>query len=744
MIAGRRNSCVLSIAALLAACTIHPAGAATNLISDQLVDGLGHPYRTPDGSVATLDDLGLGLPPSGNTRPVKLVPWTLFAGEVSQMAHVGDQILIGRVTGRVVQYDLAGTRATQPVLEIGAAREAFSVLGPPSGQGLRGLAPHPQFETNGLLYTMHRELAAGGAATHGDLTAPYHYVLGEWNLHQVVDGQPAFRSVLRVGYTETDHAGGQIGFNPVAVPGDADYGLLYAGFGDGGGACSGSTTCLDQFGYGQEMSTIQSAVIRINPVAEGASAYTIPSDNPFLAANDPGGLIPDEMYAKGFRNPSTMMFSQLDGRLFVGDISQNTVEEINLIESGHNYGWGLQEGTLLYTDLTNADDSARYLPLGDGSDTTLIEADFFGKNASGAAVSFLGINRLNDGFTSPVAQFSHEAAGGTRSAAVTGTVYSGSLASALDGLFLFGNLSRDELYFSHAADLVNDERPAQVYELTQLFDLRGVRVRLGDLVASERANYRFGQDGQGELYLMSKANRMIYRFEDLDPGELAGDLDHSAVVDGADFLRGQRGDWSAESLALWEENLGVSIVVGTPVQVVPEPGAASLGLIVAWVGLGRSRRGRGSLRERSLRERSLRERSLRERSLRERSLREREVITLSSFARRSGGDSAITRGAPASRCDSANDCFPQAKRSRAQHSRAQHSFPFPLPQSTHRQHVPRRVTDPLLGDCHDRLGNPLRGRQIRRGGGSVLARARPSQFVDVGAQGCQSDRPQPG
>ena len=147
---------------------------------------------------------------------------------------------------------------------------------------------------------MHREVG-GGAATHGTPGAAAHYVLGEWYFAQPADSSPIFRSVLRVGYPATDHAGGQIGFNPAAEPSDADYGLLYAGFGDGGGACSGSRECIDQFGFGQDWSTVQSAVIRIDPRSGGGNPYSIPTGNPFQLAGDPDSAIPDEIFAKGFR-----------------------------------------------------------------------------------------------------------------------------------------------------------------------------------------------------------------------------------------------------------------------------------------------------------------------------------------------------------------------------------------------------------------------------------------------------------
>jgi hypothetical protein len=330
-----------------------------------------------------------------------------------------------------------------------------------------------------------------------------------------------------VGYSATAHGGGQIAFNPAAHPGDADYGMLYAGFGDGGGPCAMSDTCIDQFHYGQDFSTIQAGIIRINPLQHGKDSYTVPADNPFTARQDHEKKIPGELFAKGFRNPSTMMFDQKTGRLFVGDISQNSIEEINLVEKGRNYGWGTRDGTWLYTDLTDTDNKLRYIPYGDGSDVMATEAGYDGKDRQGMPTAFQHINRKQDGFTYPVAQFSHHENGGI-AAIVTGTVYHGTMAPALKGLFLFGNLSLDNIFYAHEEDLVNDQAPGKVFELN-LLDSTGTPGSLSEIVmeevgsekkhlpaqaqAGKRINIRFGQDNAGDIYLVSKYNNVIYQLQ---------------------------------------------------------------------------------------------------------------------------------------------------------------------------------------------------------------------------------------
>jgi glucose/arabinose dehydrogenase len=52
-----------------------------------------------------------------------------------------------------------------------------------------------------------------------------------------------------------------------------------------------------------------------------------------------------EIYAFGFRNPWRWSFDRLTGLLWVADVGQNALEEVNRVELGGNYGWRCFEGT---------------------------------------------------------------------------------------------------------------------------------------------------------------------------------------------------------------------------------------------------------------------------------------------------------------------------------------------------------------------------------------------------------------
>ena len=84
------------------------------------------------------------------------------------------------------------------------------------------------------------------------------------------------------------------------------------------------------------------------------TSYTIPPDNPFVSINTcpqgfgGGAMGCPEIYAYGLRNPWRWSFDSLTGELWVGDVGQGDWEEVDVIESGGNYGWNIREGAHCY------------------------------------------------------------------------------------------------------------------------------------------------------------------------------------------------------------------------------------------------------------------------------------------------------------------------------------------------------------------------------------------------------------
>jgi len=145
------------------------------------------------------------------------------------------------------------------------------------------------------------------------------------------------RLVLRLAHHRFNHKGGQIQFGPDR--------MLYAGFGDGGGAG-------DPDRAAQSLRRLAGKLVRIEP--RPAGGYAIPRDNPFRGRRGARG----EIYAYGLRNPYRFSFDRARGHLTVGDVGQDAVEEIDFVPNrrgrrraprgGYNFGWSLFEGRSRY------------------------------------------------------------------------------------------------------------------------------------------------------------------------------------------------------------------------------------------------------------------------------------------------------------------------------------------------------------------------------------------------------------
>jgi glucose/arabinose dehydrogenase len=115
-------------------------------------------------------------------------------------------------------------------------------------------------------------------------------------------------------------------------------GYLYIGVGDGG---SGG----DPKGHGLNTQTLLGNLLRIDVHPSNTNdPYAIPADNPFI--ND--ACCKPEIYSYGWRNPYRFSFDRITGDLWVPDVGQNEIEEINIVVSGGNYGWNAYEGTQRY------------------------------------------------------------------------------------------------------------------------------------------------------------------------------------------------------------------------------------------------------------------------------------------------------------------------------------------------------------------------------------------------------------
>lgn len=241
----------------------------------------------------------------------------------------------------------------------------------PNEAGLLGLAFHPAYRQNRQVFLSYTKRGS-----------PLVSVISRFSAS--ADGRTldpnSERTILTLAQPFGNHNGGQISFGP--------DGHLYAGFGDGGAGG-------DPQGNGQNTHTLLGAMLRID--VDGAEPYGVPADNPFAS----GGGRP-EIYAWGLRNPWRWSFDSSTGELWVGDVGQNRIEEIDRIEKGGNYGWNIREGT------------APYRPRGRGS----------------------------AGLIDPVAEYEHDLG-----CSVTGGyVYRGADIPALSGTYVFGDFCSGRIW----------------------------------------------------------------------------------------------------------------------------------------------------------------------------------------------------------------------------------------------------------------------------------------------------------
>ena len=195
-----------------------------------------------------------------------------------------------------------------------------------SGEGgLLGLAFHPNYAENGYFYVSYT------------VAGPFRSRISRFtrSADSPERADPASELVLiEIPQPFSNHNGGDLAFGP--------DGYLYASFGDGG---SGG----DPLENGEDPTTLLGSMLRFDvdgggslPDCGGSTAnYTIP-DN--VLADGPGEVC-DEIYAYGLRNPFRFSFDRQTGTLWVADVGQGALEEVDIVQNGDNLGWNTYEGT---------------------------------------------------------------------------------------------------------------------------------------------------------------------------------------------------------------------------------------------------------------------------------------------------------------------------------------------------------------------------------------------------------------
>lgn len=214
--------------------------------------------------------------------------------------------------------------------------------------------------------------------------------------------------------------------------------------------------------------------------------YRVAGSNPFM-----GKAGVDEIFAYGFRNPWRFSFHPSTDTLIVADVGQNMLEEVDLVRAGDNYGWNLKEGTFRFDPVEGT--------VGDD------------------------LTGLPGGLNDPVVQYDHD-----EGTSITGGfVYHGSAIPELTGKYVFGDFS-SSFFAADGRLLYADLGTGLIKELKLGTDDR-------DLGLYVKA---FGQDADGELYLLAGTNLgpfgdggAVLKIVDVCTSRIPGDINGDCVVD---------------------------------------------------------------------------------------------------------------------------------------------------------------------------------------------------------------------
>jgi hypothetical protein len=466
----RPNTCILALLAIAA-----PATAQTTN------DPFPQPIQASDG-VVRVDVMEFASIPDRNGQAARMM---LLVHEPGTRRY-----FVNDMVGPIYQIGEDGSAVTEYV-DINDPRWRMEVQARGRERGFQSFAFHPQFGQAGTpgfgkFYTW---ADVTDTAPPPDFTPDgdgdsHDTVLLEWTARNpaapAYDGD-APRQLLRLQQPYSNHNAGLIAFNPLAAPGDADYGMLYIGVADGG---SGG----DPLNMAQNMTSPFGKILRIDPLGSNSAngRYGIPADNPFVSRGE-GTL--GEIWALGVRNPQRFGWDRANGRMYVADIGQNTVEELSPASAGANLGWNIWEGSFRYSGRAGVDTNS---PRGDAS------------------------------MTFPVAEWDHQDPVLTGRSAATGVVvYRSGAIPQLEGRILFGDMPSGEIFHVSADNPPNGGQDA-IRRI--LFNVGGEARTLLELIRAKnaeqgkepasRTDLRFGIGPGGRVFILNKHDGTIRVFGD--------------------------------------------------------------------------------------------------------------------------------------------------------------------------------------------------------------------------------------
>jgi glucose/arabinose dehydrogenase len=332
-------------------------------------------------------------------------------------------------------------------------------------RGLHSIAFPPDYATSGLFYVV--LTPSTGARAHHDLVLEHSrsaadpYVADMAVKREILN----LEGVPQSGLFSNLHNAYMAKFGP--------DGMLYVGMGDGGGSCNDNPGFEDS---PQDIANPHGKLLRFD--LKAAAPYGA-ADNPFVADGDPRVL------HYGLRNPFRFGWDAATGDLYIGDVGQDTHEELNVAPKdakGLNFGWASKEG-----------DETTCTARKQRPNTTVTAPIFFTTHGGGSGLA-------PPCSTSPFCDFS---------SIVAGAVYRGSALASLKGAFLFGDWASDNMAaLYHCGDKTSDVTVID-YVRDANFPDNGYLTKVGSGTPDLESITAIVEDHANELYLVANGNSLL-------------------------------------------------------------------------------------------------------------------------------------------------------------------------------------------------------------------------------------------
>jgi glucose/arabinose dehydrogenase len=352
----------------------------------------------------------------------------LYPIELKSVPDTSNRMFVVEKHGKIYAISTSGTTTTAKLfLNLSSIVSQSGVSGE---TGLLGLAFHPDYANNGYFYVNYTNSLSGSLKSY----------ISRFQVSSTNPDSALFSSkfdILNISQPYGNHNGGCLNFGL--------DGYLYCAFGDGG---SGG----DPLGNGQNKSVLLGKILRLNVDSAATPLnYSIPIDNPFYG-NAQG--FREEIFTYGMRNTWRFSLDSVSQKMWAGDVGQNAYEEIDILESGNNYGWNVMEGLHCY-NATICDTTQKRKPI-------------------------------------------WEYAQGSSNYSVTGGyVYRGSLMPALYGKYIYGDYVSGRIWALNY-DGINPTTNALIIDRPTA-------------TAQQKSISAFGVDRQNNIYVISYGEGKIYK-----------------------------------------------------------------------------------------------------------------------------------------------------------------------------------------------------------------------------------------